>query len=374
MIETLWGIRSRVHLLVAAAVVCIAGTAGAAAAGDGRTIATDLNNPRGIAAGPGNRLLVVESATGVIDELRHGKKSTFATVPGAVDVATNRHGTYAVVGGPVSTLVRIGDDGTTEVVADIGAYQGTHPDPDDLDNPSNPFESNPNGLALLSRGRVLVADAAGNDLLLVDRHGQITTVAHFKPERVAWNLPFPVPPPPDALAEAVPTAVAVGPDGAYYVSELTGFPFTKGAARIWRIKPGSVDAVCDPLTPDPSGSCRSVATGFSSVIDLTFGPDRTMYVLELARDGLAGALVFDPPTEFPPIGALWSVKHGVSTKIADSLVAPGGVAVNRHGTIFVTTLTFGPPGGTVISLRGSDDDGKSDDDAQSSDDGESDDE
>jgi hypothetical protein len=162
-------------------------------------------------------------------------------------------------------------------------------------------------------------------------------------------------------AEAVPTAVAVGPDGAYYVSVLTGFPFTKGAARVWRIAPDSVDAVCDPLTVDPTGSCVSVATGFSSVIDVTFGEDGTMYVLELARDGLAGALVFDPPTEFPPLGALWSVKNGVKTKIADSLVAPGGVVVNRHGVIFVTTLTFGPPGGTVIRLGGSDDGNAGDD-------------
>ncbi len=95
----------------------------------------------------------------------------------------------------------------------------------------------------------------------------------------------------------MPTAVAVGPDGAYYVSELTGFPFTKGAARIWRIAPGTVNAVCDPQNINPSGPCQSVATGFSSVIDLTFGNDGTMYVLEIAKNGLAGALVLG--TEFP---------------------------------------------------------------------------
>jgi hypothetical protein len=60
-------------------------------------------------------------------------------------------------------------------------------------------------------------------------------------------------------AEAVPTAVAVGPDGAYYVSELTGFPFSKGAARIWRVAPGCVDALCDPAHP-AVGACTSVAT------------------------------------------------------------------------------------------------------------------
>jgi sugar lactone lactonase YvrE len=86
------------------------------------------------------------------------------------------------------------------------------------------------------------------------------------------------------------------------------------------------------------------------VIDLTFGPDGTMYVLELAKEGLAGALVLG--TEFPPVGALWAVKNGVRTLVSDELLAPGGVAVDPSGTIFVTTLTFGPPGGSVITLNG----------------------
>jgi sugar lactone lactonase YvrE len=341
--------------VLAAAVVVVTATAA------GGTVASGLANPRGITTGPGGRLLVVESASGAIDELRKGSSRTIATVPGAVDVATNGLGnTYAVVGSPEpdappppagsnpASLVRISPNGNVEVVADIGAYQVTHPDEDDLDQPPNPSESNPNGLALLPGGNVLVADAAANDLLRVDVHGQITTVAHFKPEFVTWALPFGPPIGTTVPAEAVPTAVAVGPDGAYYVSELTGFPFTKGAARIWRIAPGSVEAVCDPVAP--SGGCSSVATGFSSVISLTFGPDGTMYVLELAKEGLAGALVLR--TEFPPTGALWAVKNGVRTLISDELTAPGGVAVDPSGRIFVTTLTFGPPGGSVISLNG----------------------
>src|SRR5205807_9093303 len=140
----------------------------------------------------------------------------------------------------------------------------------------------PNGLTPLSDGAVLVADAAANDLLRVDVHGRITTVAHFKPEFVPWGLPFGPPIGTTVPAEAVPTAVAVGPDGAYYVSELTGFPFTKGAARIWRIAPGSVDAVCDPVSP--SGGCSSVATGFSSVVGPAFGPGGAMYLPETAKE------------------------------------------------------------------------------------------
>jgi len=208
-------------------------------------------------------------------------------------------------------------------------------------------ESNPNGLALLGGGEVLVADAAANRLLHVDQHGTITTVARFRPETVPWGLPFGPPIGTPVPAEAVPTAVAVGPDGAYYVSELTGFPFSKGVARIWRIAPGGVDALCDPAHPT-TGRCTSVATGFSSVIDLAFGRDGTMYVLEIAKNGLAGALVLG--TEFPPIGALWAVKNGVRTLVSDALVATGGVAVGDDGTVYVTTNTFGPPGGSVVAF------------------------
>jgi hypothetical protein len=39
--------------------------------------------------------------------------------------------------------------------------------------------------------------------------------------------------------ESVPTAVAVGPDGAYYVSELTGVPLATGLGlhMLYRIYP-----------------------------------------------------------------------------------------------------------------------------------------
>jgi len=39
------------------------------------------------------------------------------------------------------------------------------------------------------------------------------------------------------LMQSVPTAIAKGLDGAYYVGELTGFPFPQSEARIYRINP-----------------------------------------------------------------------------------------------------------------------------------------
>jgi hypothetical protein len=58
---------------------------------------------------------------------------------------------------------------------------------------------------------------------------------------------FPRLPGPSGPREAVPTDVVVGPEGAYYVSTLTGFPFTAetanfysasaGNSAVWRIVP-----------------------------------------------------------------------------------------------------------------------------------------
>ena len=64
-------------------------------------------------------------------------------------------------------------------VVDIAAYQKTDPDPSDHDDPPNPTESNPFGLAALKNGDALVTDAANNDLLRVTPKGHVTTVARF---------------------------------------------------------------------------------------------------------------------------------------------------------------------------------------------------
>ena len=344
------------------------------------TVADGMNDPRGIADARGDRLLVAESGSGEIKLIRdadedNARVSTFAQLtPGGalVDVAAwGRNRAFAVLGGapenagdPLGQLVKVRRGGEPRLLADIAAYQLGDPDPDDQDEPPFPEESNANGLAVLGGGRFLVADAANNDLLLVNR-GKITTVARFKPEEVPFpegTFPFPTPPPgTPVLAEAVPTAVTVGPDGAWYVSELKGFPFHPGSSRIWRIKRGATGATCDPERPY-RGACRTVATGFTSVIDLAFGDRGELYVLEIAKAGLLQVEFFGAP----PIGALWKVKHGSKTELAPGeLLAPGGVAVD-HKQLYVTTGTvFGPGLGAVVRIGGRpdrDDDDYDDDD------------
>jgi hypothetical protein len=169
-------------------------------------------------------------------------------------------------------------------VADIAAYQGTDPDPYNLAD--DPSESNPFNVALLPDGSVLVSDAAANDLLRVYRNGKIVTVARLKPRVVPVpdELPDVGFPPAGTMlpSEAVATSVTVGADGYYYVGELRGFPATPGKSQVWRIKPDSVNAVCDPEAPR-RGNCQRYADGFTSIVALGAGDDGSIYVVELVK-------------------------------------------------------------------------------------------
>lgn len=349
--------------VLAAAAALAAALATVAAAATAMPVADGLDNPRGIDVGPAGHVLVAESLSGVT-ELRLKAKDVQAkgsvalanVVDVAVDAGWGR--TYAITGGPIpdappeavplpSKLLRARPSGGYDVVADLAAYQATDPDAADLEG--EPTTSNPNGLALLGGGRILVADAEGNDVLLVDeRSGAIATVARLLPELVPWPAGAPFGPPPGTLvpAEAVPTSVTVGPDGGYYVTELKGFPFAPGTSRVWRIEPGSVDAVCDPSNPS-AGACRTVGTGYSSLIDLAFGPDGTMYPLEIAKASLWSVEILGGP----PIGALYSVQGGVKTELAPgTLLFTGGVAVGADGLYVTTGAVFGPDGGAVVRV------------------------
>ena len=68
--------------------------------------------------------------------------------------------------------------------------------------------------------------------------------------------------------DAVPTSIAIGPDGAYYVSELTGIPFATFNASVYRVVPGEQPTV--------------FVDGFRMVVDIAFDADGSLYVLQHA--------------------------------------------------------------------------------------------
>jgi hypothetical protein len=210
--------------------------------------------------------------------------------------------------------------GTPRVAADLAAYEEEN-DPD-----GNGPDSNPTGM-LLEHWSAVVTDSGGNDLLRVKPGGRIETLAVF-PNR---TVPSPFPPPGSTVdMQAVPTSVVRGYDGAYYVSQLTGFPFPAGGSSIWRVVPGEEPEVW--------------ATGLTNVTDLAWYHG-SLYAVQISAAGL-----LNEPPETLPTGSLVKVEKGEAPEtVAEGLPAPYGVAL-RRGNAYVTTCAVCPGGGSVVAI------------------------
>ena len=212
----------------------------------------------GIDPAPGGQLLVADAGRGVVDA---DTGALVAPLPGVTDIAPIGRGdmlaiTSTFAPGAHGALYRV-SKGSTRKLADLQEYElQNDPTGDGTAEGSDPFD-----LARLAGGKTLIADAAGNDLLVADETGNIDWVATF---------------PAQNGEQAVPTSVVIGPDGAYYVGELTGFPATPGLSRVWRVAPGTLHAHCGT-----SPACSVVTTGLTSIIDLVFGQDGKLYVAQL---------------------------------------------------------------------------------------------
>lgn len=214
-------------------------------------------------------------------------------------------GPFGAISENLGQLVQVAADGSWTNVVDVSAYESA-------ENPDGgAIDSNPYALARVDGG-FLVADAGANALLHVADSGDISTVAVF-PDRM---VEFPPGSGQMIPMQAVPTSVAVGPDGAYYVGQLTGFPFPVGGANIYRVVEGEEPVV--------------YASGFTNIVDIAFDDDGNLYVVEITKNSLLSG---------DPTGALIRVDDaGHQTVIASKgLDFPGGVAIGDDGYLYVTT-------------------------------------
>lgn len=206
------------------------------------------------------------------------------------------------------------------IVADVAANEARH-NPD-----GGALDTNPASVARAGT-RYVIADAGGNDVLRANRGGHFSTLAVFP------DTPVTPPGPPGSPAipmQAVPTSAVRGPDGAWYVSQLTGFPFPVGGSTIWRVVPGHA--------PTP------YATGLTNVTDLAFARDGALYAVQIATGGLLG----------PPIGSVVRIpRHGgMPSTVVDGLDAPYGIALHHHAAYVTTGSSSAGVGKVVrISLR-----------------------
>jgi hypothetical protein len=231
---------------------------------------------------------------------------------------------------PVANLfgkvLLINAHGSPVALADIWDFERrVNPDAA-VGNPN--VDSNPVDL-LLDGSRLVVADAGGNAIDTVDPWSDVENLTVFG-NRAVPN-PFNPQAPPIQM-QAVPTSVEEGPDGNYYVGQLTGFPFPAGGANIYRVNPRT-------------GNQTVVARGFTNIMDLAFGRDGTLYVLEIDADGL-----LTPANE----GAIFAIpRRGGIRQIkvpAGTLPYPGGLAID-DGDLYVSVNARSPGGGQVLKIR-----------------------
>lgn len=244
-----------------------------------------------------------------------------------------------------NAVIRINPQtGAVEKVADIGAYErASNPEPYAVD-------SNLYGAALGADGMLYVADAGGNTLYRVDPgSGALAVVAVMPGLPIAReDLPPGFLPPDAPLAnpergntatiDPVPTGVTLGPDGAIYVANLSGFPFVPGKAKVLRVAPG--------------GALSDAATGLTMAVAVAFGPDGMLYASQIST-GIQFTSPDAPPTIAP--GAVVRVlPNGTKEVVADNLNAPNGIAFDKAGNLYiVTNSAFGPPDqGQVLRCTG----------------------
>lgn len=237
-------------------------------------------------------------------------------------------------------LFMLGDDGNWVEIADLAAWEADN-NPDD----SEAFDggdSNPYGLTMAG-DTILVVDASGNSLLTVAVDGTIAPYAIFPEELVEAPDFLELPEGEMIPMQAVPTDVAVGPDGAYYVSQLTGFPFPVDGANIWRVE--DLDGDGDALE---EGEVTVYADGLTNVVSIDFGPDGTLYAVEFAKNGLLAAEGAGPDDMEAVTGAVVAIaEDGAQTEILSTgLILPGGVAVAGDGSLYVTNGSVFPDTGT----------------------------
>ena len=214
-------------------------------------------------------------------------------------------------------IFRVNEDGTTELVADLSAFVMANPTA--VQNPGD-FEPDESAYGLeLFNDELYVTESNHGALDAVDpATGEVHRVMDMT----------------ETEGHLVPTAMAVGPDGNLYVSNLTTFPITAGTAQVFAV------------TPD--GELGVHAEGVTAVLGLAFDDEGQLYVLETSGPGSGMEAPIVPATG----RVVRLTEDGELEVVATGLVFPTGMVFGTDGTLYVSNYGFGfPPGaGQVVTI------------------------
>jgi hypothetical protein len=270
-------------------------------------VSTVVSNLPSINAGPGSPGASGPSGITIVNG-----QIQFLTQNSNIDQTTGAQ-TYGPAGALLGSLLSAPlTGGAATAESYLGTYEAqNNPDQGAGSGPGDPsIDSDPYGITPYAGG-LAIADAAANDVLLY-KNGTLSTLAVLPliTETVSGS---------PVQAQAVPTSLAVGPDGALYIGELGGAPNNVGVANVYRYA---------------NGQLTLYQSGFTMIGDIAFDQAGRLLVLEMDQAGFADT----DPGGLPTPGALIRVNaDGSRTTLASTgLEFPGGIAVAADGSIYAT--------------------------------------
>ena len=334
--------------------------------------ATGLSNPRGLKFGPGGNLYVAEggfptgdikraqaglggdcsagangpgdyfgSTTGsriskidadgirttFVDNLPSSQASGLAS--GVADVAFIGDTMYAIYAGAgcshgvpsiPNAVVRINPDHTPTIIADLGAFQRSHPVANPTDPINGDFEPDGTWYSMIAlRGDLYAVEPNHGELDKITTDGAITRVIDISASQ----------------GHVVPTVV--GDHGVFYVSNLGEFnPDQLNTQDVFQIT--------------TSGNIKVVATGLSKVLGLAFDGRARLYVLETSYS-------VNSPGPVPATGRLIRILPNGKRQVLidntpdDPLFFPTGLTFGPDGSLYISNHGFGPPGGEILKVE-----------------------